>query len=217
MQRTQRSAALLLALIAVAGCISAPARAALTSEQASAWRSYIQDLDIVSVNEDPITERLGKALAHEFSTPLDAVQSSNVFTGSATRLRRVVKDLAAGHPVTIVALGGLATNGSDASSPGKNDYFARYVSYLANAFPNAKIKPVRATVGLAPSAVVVACLEKHLPKDADLVLVEMTANDGATMDSSIANPGQPKAYELLIRSVLAGTRQPAVVLTQVRF
>jgi hypothetical protein len=216
MPRPRRAAALLLALAAAAALAAGPARAALTAEQANSWAGYMQDLERVHVGSETLKESLGRVLSHEYSTPLPAVQSASVYTGGNARLRRVVADLTYGRPVTIVALGGLATNGSDASAPGKNDYFARYVSYLAKAFPNARIKPVRATVGLAPSAVVVACLEKHLPTDADLVLLEMNANDGATMDSSIPNPGQPKAYEMLVRRVLGGNKQPALVLTQVR-
>lgn len=44
----------------------------------------------------------------------------------------------------------------------------------------------------------------------------MTANDGVTMDSSIVAPWQPRAYEVLVRKVLSGDKQPALVLTQVR-
>jgi hypothetical protein len=222
MRRALRPAAAALAalaLLAAAGAaLAAPAATtALNAAQASEWQAYIQDVQALSVGGQQLGGSLQNVLNHAYSTPLTSVIASNAYTGGDARLRRVVADLLAGRNVKVVALGGRATNGSDASAPGRSDYFARYVTYLARAFPTATIRPVRASVGLAPSAIVVACLETHMPADADLVLLEMTANDGATMDSSIVNPSQPKAYEMLVRSVLKGVKQPAVVLVQVRW
>jgi hypothetical protein len=207
-----------VALLAAAGAaLGAPAATtALNSAQAAEWNAYVHDINALTIGGQQLGGTVENALNHAYSTPLGPVIASNAYTGGDARLRRVVSDLAAGKNVKIVALGGRATNGSDASAPGRSDYFARYVSYLARAFPSAAIRPVRASVGLAPSAIVVACLERHMPADADLVLLEMTANDGVTMDSSIVNPAQPKAYEMLVRSVMKGVKQPAVVLVQVR-
>jgi hypothetical protein len=211
-----RRAALLLAALALAGC-AAPARAALAAEKVTQWNGYIKDSLATAAGPKGAAAALQPVLsAHEFSTPLEAVQASNARLGSGARLRRVVSDLLAGKAVKVVAIGGVATNGSDASAPGKNDYFARYVQYLARAFPGASIKPVRSSVGLAPSSVVAGCLSQFLPADADLVILEMTATDGATMDSSIVAPNQPKAYEALVRKIMSGAKTPALILAQVR-
>lgn len=160
-------------------------------------------------------EQLGNVLAHKYTTPLWQIQSSNVYTAGNARYRRVVNDLRKGKAVKVVAIGGLATNGSDATNPGRNDYFALYVKYLSRAFPNAQIAAVRSSVGVAPSSVLAQCLENFLPADADLVLLEMTANDGVFMDDSLVNSHNAKAYELVMRKILESSKQPALLLTQV--
>lgn len=211
------AAAAAAALVLLLAAAAPPARAALSAADSAEWRSYISDTKAAGVGRASFASALGPVLIHDYTTPLEAVQAANVYAGGGARLRRVVSDLAAGRPVTIVALGGQATNGNSASAPGRTDYFTRLVGYLAKAFPHAPLRPVRAAVGLAPSAVVMACLDKYLPADAaDIILLEMAANDGATMDSSIVNPTQPKAYEMLVRKLMGGARQPAVILTQVR-
>ncbi|KAI8469582.1 MAG: hypothetical protein J3K34DRAFT_522045 [Monoraphidium minutum] len=208
-------AAPLLAAAALLAALVLPAAGLLTPAQSATWASYLRAEAAARPGGAAAASPLAAVFSsHGYSTPLDAVKSSNVYTGGNARLRRVVNDLLGGAAVKIVAIGGPATNGSDASQPGRNDYFAQYVNYLASAFPGATIKPVRAPAGLAPSAVVAGCLSRYLPDDADLVLLEMTANDGAVMDSSIVNPTQPKAYEILARRILEGSRKPALVLTQ---
>eukprot|EP00882_Tetradesmus_deserticola_P011320 GHRQ01011971.1.p1 GENE.GHRQ01011971.1~~GHRQ01011971.1.p1 ORF type:complete len:212 (+),score=62.26 GHRQ01011971.1:445-1080(+) len=159
---------------------------------------------------------LRSVLDYSFATPLRQVQASQVYQAGNTRFRRVVNDLQNGKPVKIVAIGGVATNGTAASSPGINDFFALYVKYLKRAFPNAQIESVRNSAGIAPSAVVSQCLGSYMPSDADLVLLEMTANDAVGMDNSLLDGHNAKAYELLMRGILAGDKQPALILTQVR-
>jgi hypothetical protein len=213
MARRSRAA---LALAAVALLVSAAAGAALSSGDMAAWRDYIRETAASAVGGSQLGNSLQTVLTHAYSTPLEAVQASNAYTGANARLRRVVSDLAAGKPVKVVAIGGPATNGSDASQRGRTDYLSRYVAYLSRAFPGSQITFVRASAGVAPSAVVAACADKYIPPDADLVLLELAANDGAVMDTSIVNARQPKAYEMLVRRIMGGTRQPALVLTQAR-
>lgn len=212
--RAAAAAGALLAALLAASCALAPTAALMTPSQLSQWDGYVKNLKAVSVGPKTAGSALDPVLTYQFSTPLEAVQSSNSYTGSNNRLRRVVTDLLAGKPVKVVAIGGVATNGSDASRPGTNDYFASYVAYLTRAFPAASVKAVRASAGLAPSSVVAACSDRYLPADADLVVLEMTASDGAGMDSSIVNPIQPKAYEVLVRKILGGKSQPALLMLQ---
>ncbi|GBF91597.1 hypothetical protein Rsub_04337 [Raphidocelis subcapitata] len=211
--RARAGARLALWLLLAAGC-AATARAALSAAQGDQWASYVKELSSAEVGTKSLSTSLSKVLSHTYSTPLPAVLSSNSYTGANARLRRIVADLMAGRAVTVAAVGGLATNGTDASEPGRSDYLARFVTYLERAFPTANITAVRSSAGVAPSAVVAACGDQFLPQNADIVLLELTANDAATMDSSIVNPMQPKAYELLLRRALKAPRQPAVVLTQ---
>jgi len=182
----------------------------------STWDKYTGQTSSLMLGQLSMGDQLGNVLNHKFSTPLWQIQSSNVYTAGNARYRRVINDLRKGRPIKVVAIGGVATNGSDATSPGRNDYFALYINYLARAFPKAQLTAVRSSVGIAPSPVLAQCLDNFLPADADLVLLEMTANDGVYMDNSVVMSHNAKAYELVMRKVLEGAKQPALVLTQVR-
>jgi hypothetical protein len=182
---------------------------------AAEWEEYKSQLQDVKLGRTSIGDALGSVMDYQFSTPLSQMQSSHVYQASNARYRRVVHDLLVGNPINLVAIGGVATNGSDASNPGRNDYFALFVNYLQTAFPRAKVRPVRSSVGIAPSAVVAQCLDNYLPSDADLVLLEMTANDAVGMDDSFIDSHNAKAYEMVMRKVLTAPRSPALILTQV--
>jgi hypothetical protein len=103
---------------------------------------------------------LSSVMVHAYRTPLDSVLGADVYTGSNARLRRVVNDLQNGNAITVLAVGGVATNGSDASQPGANDYVAQYIAYLQNAFPSATITAKRHSAGVAPSSIVAYCSDK---------------------------------------------------------
>jgi hypothetical protein len=208
------STALLLACGLVGLAVSAPVAPQATT--ISAWDRFNGQTSSLKLGQSSVGDSLGPVMAHKFSTPLSQVQASNVYTAGNARYRRVVNDLANGKAIKVVGIGGVATNGSDASAPGRNDYFAMYINYLARAFPRSQINAVRSSVGVAPSSVVAQCLDNFLPADADLVLLEMTANDGGFMDNSFIFSHNAKAYELVMRKVLQGSKQPALVLTQVR-
>jgi len=158
--------------------------------------------------------KLGDVLKYNFTTPLASVQRANAYRGGGTRMRRVVNALTTGQPIKVVAIGGIATNGSAASLAGSNDYVALFAGYLIKAFPKSKVEVVRESAGIAPSSVVAACVDRYLPSDADLVLLEMTANDAVILEDSISGAQTPQAYEALVRKVLAGSKQPALLLTQ---
>jgi hypothetical protein len=220
MGAARATAAVLLAcsLFSLVVCQTAqqaqPAGAAAAT--AATWDRFTGQTAATTLGSVSMGDQLGNVLGHRFSTPLWQIQSSNVYTAGNARYRRVINDLRNGRPIKVVAIGGVATNGSDASSPGRDDYFALYVNYLARAFPNAKLTAVRSSVGVAPSAVLAQCLDNFLPSDADLVLLEMTANDGVYMDNSVVVSHNAKAYELVMRKILESSKQPALILTQVR-
>lgn len=211
-RRLPAAALLLCSLFSIA--VTAPSRPGTANIGASAWDKFNEQTSGLVLSGASVGDQLGPVMAHQFSTPLTQIQSSNVYSAGNARFRRVINDLRQGKAVKIVALGGLATNGSDASQPGRNDYFALFVNYLARAFPRSQIAAVRSSVGVAPSAVVAQCFENFVPTDADLVMLEMTANDGQFMDNSIIFSHNAKAYELLMRKVLSGSKQPALLLTQ---
>lgn len=214
------TAALLLACSLFSIVIAQSSTAAATGSAGAAasgqaWEKFTGQTAALQLGQLSMGDQLGNVLSHRFSTPLWQIQSSNVYTAGNARYRRVVNDLRKGTPIKVVAIGGVATNGSAATSPGRNDYFAQYVNFLAKAFPNAQLTAVRSSVGIAPSPVLAQCLDNFLPNDADLVLLEMTANDGVYMDDSNVMSHNAKAYELVMRKVLESSKQPALLLTQV--
>jgi hypothetical protein len=204
-----------VAAAAEASPIAAAAGPAAGAATASTWDKYSGQIAALQLGQLSMGDQLGNVLDHKFSTPLWQIQSSNVYTAGNARYRRVINDLRKGQPIKVVAIGGVATNGSDATTPGKNDYFAQYINFLAKSFPNAQLTAVRSSVGVAPSPVLAQCLDNFLPSDADLVLLEMTANDGVYMDDSNVMSHNAKAYELVMRKILQSPKQPALLLTQV--
>jgi hypothetical protein len=168
-----------------------------------------------AVGSNEFGTSLRSVLDYSFSTPLKRVQIAET-SAPTNRFRRVVNDLLQGKQIKLVAVGGVATNGSNASNPGSNDYIAIYANYLMRAFPGAKVEVQRQSVGLAPSPVVAGCVSTFMPDDADLVLLEMTANDAIILDPSISGSQPAMAYEVLVRQALSGSKKPAVMLAQVR-
>lgn len=220
MGAARATAAVLLAcslcnIVIAQSSTASAAGAAAGAATASTWDKFTGQTAALQLGQLSMGDQLGNVLGHRFSTPLWQIQSSNVYTAGNARYRRVINDLRKGTPIKVVAIGGVATNGSDATQPGRNDYFALYVNYLAKSFPNAQLTAVRSSVGVAPSSVLAQCLDNFLPSDADLVLLEMTANDGVFMDDSNVMSHNAKAYELVMRKILQSSKQPALILTQV--
>ena len=120
-------AVLFAAVAAWARAAAAVPPAAAVSSGSAAWTLYQQAASGVAYGGGSVPSSV---LAHVFRTPLDAILASNVYSGSNARLRRTVRDLQDGKAIKVVAIGGLATNGTAATQPGRNDYFAQFVSYL---------------------------------------------------------------------------------------
>lgn len=207
---SSRLALLCSILLAAAACL-ATAQVAVGSD----WDAYNQARMQTSVGSNSFGTSLRSVLDYSFSTPLNRVQIAET-SAPTNRLRRVVNDLLSGKQIKLVAVGGVATNGSNASNPGSNDYVAIYANYLMRAFPGAKVVVHRQSVGLAPSPVVAGCISSMIPSDADLILLEMTANDAIILDPSISGSQSAMSYEALVRMALSGSNKPAVMLAQVR-
>jgi hypothetical protein len=211
------------ALVAAAAGLVAAAQAAAAAPSSSnpavtaQWETYLAQLGRSSVGT---TQGMDPFTAHRFTTPLQQVRSSAAYTGPNARLRRVVDALqrggSGGSKVKVVAIGGVATNGSDASAVGSTDYVSRYANFLVNAFPKAEIQIVRASAGLAPSAVVAGCPDQFLSaaRDADVVLLEMVPSDAPASEDVVIGAKLPAAYEALVRQALEGSKKPAVLLVQ---
>ncbi|KAI8467410.1 MAG: SGNH hydrolase-type esterase domain-containing protein [Monoraphidium minutum] len=165
------------------------------------------------------------------------------FAGGGARLRRVLRDLAAGgaplvsataggktsskaaapggprRPVKLAVLGGSISWGS-AVSGGVDDWFTLVTARLRDAFPNATVVGRNGCVPATPSSFMNMCLEQYLDDDVDLVFLEYATNDGwdITNDARkwVAAGGGVcvRTYERLLRKVMGRPRSPAVVLVQ---
>lgn len=121
-------AQLVCCMLLVSWAAAAMAQRATAATPASEWAVYQAQAASVSYGDSSTGDALGSVMrAHSFRTPLQRILASDVYSGSNARLRRVVNDLMTGKAVKVVAIGGVATNGTDASRPGTNDYVAQYV------------------------------------------------------------------------------------------
>jgi hypothetical protein len=114
---------------------------------------------------------------------------SLAYMGGGHRLRRVLRDLAAGgaagqdgpdgprQPVKIAVLGGSISWGS-AVTGGHDDWFTLVAARLREAFPRAKVVARNGCVPATPSSFMNMCLENYLDDDVDLVFLEYATNDG---------------------------------------
>lgn len=126
------------------------------------------------------------------------VQRAAGYYGTGTRLRRVAAKLLAGLPIKAFMLGGSVTLGVGASSP-EAKYAARFFDLLNTSFPHQDHVFANKGIGAAGSGIFAACLERMLPRDADLVVVEFTVNedDNAPFDSP-----QRRRFEQMLRKLL---------------
>ncbi|KAL4443942.1 hypothetical protein ABPG75_011679, partial [Micractinium tetrahymenae] len=123
------------------------------------------------------------------------------YYGTGARLRRVAAKLLAGLPIKAYTLGGSGTLGVGASSPDAK-YAARFFQLLNTSFPHRDHVFGNKGIGAAGSGIFAACLERMLPQDADLVVVEFTVNedDYAPFDS----PSRRRFEQMLRKALLLG-------------
>ncbi|KDD74140.1 hypothetical protein H632_c1539p0 [Helicosporidium sp. ATCC 50920] len=146
--------------------------------------------------------------------PPEALQRGLASLGSLHRMGRVVRRLQAGLSVHVVTVGGSTTSGRGAYRG--NSYPARFVRWLNAAYPcrgknEACHKLSNAGMGATPSALFAICLDKLVPLNGDLYVLEFAINDSwnAAIDS-----GSRASFEILLRRLLRLERAPAVALLQ---
>ena len=161
---------------------------------------------------------LAKLLEYTPSADHDALSRGVYTLGDRHRLRRFVDKLLSGQPVTVVMSGGSVTIGQGAIYD--HPYAKRFFQWIQETFPNPKHVLRNAAMSGITSAVASVCAKTLIP-DADLVIIEFTANDpipskrlslGNYSPNDAVTFATMKAYERLIRTVLGLESAPAVVL-----
>jgi len=124
-------------------------------------------------------------------------------------LRRVVNKLLQGEHIHVTTIGGSVTAGLHGIGDGHSwpDYL---FNYLNDTFPG----QVTSTNGAVPgtiSSYMSACVNIHVPKETDIVLVEYSVNDPYNAGPLFANEYR-RSYERLLRKLLVYPHEPAVIL-----
>ncbi|GFR48090.1 hypothetical protein Agub_g9777 [Astrephomene gubernaculifera] len=220
-------------LKSLAGCLLVLVTASLTSALEGEWlgndffeRTRVRpELDwdwgrtwsSMSINNQPVTSILSTVLGtYKFTLPRLQLQRGLAYVGSATRLRRVVRQLMSRNPTKptkIGVIGGSVSWGQGTRKRGEDDWFSVLSKWLLDAFPESNITTRNGCTPGVPASYMILCLELSVDPDVDLVFVEFTLNNG--FEDSLAENTIVKDMERLTRRVLALPGQPAVVLMHV--
>eukprot|EP00887_Chlorella_sp_A99_P007655 scaffold20.g7655.t1 len=163
--------------------------------------------------------------------PDDAAARGMSYLGSGARLMRAVEEMAEGKPQSVVVLGGSVSFGRGASWWG-SAYPVLLLDWVQKHFPAAAHSLKNAAIPASTSGVAAACTEALVPANASLVVLEARAGEGGRCGvgrrgalerlaaeysiNDIAGLGfdneQRRAYELLLRKLLAMPSRPAVLM-----
>ena len=128
-----------------------------------------------------------------------------VNSGDHHRLIRVMEKARRGEELCIAFLGGSITEGYS-SSRHENCYAARIFAWWQQSFPQSRMRYVNAGIGGTGSDYGAARAKRDvLSEKPDVVFVDFSVNDAA-------NEFYKECYEGLLRKLLGGPGQPAVVL-----
>ena len=130
--------------------------------------------------------------------------------GNHARLNCVLRRLETGDNVSIAVVGGSVSAGTSMRvRPDQSGLFHhKLLRWLQQRFPAAKIHLTNAAMPAVPPYYMEHCIQLHVPKHVDLVLLEAAAN----MCSKHDCPRGMMAVERILRSLLLFPRAPAVML-----
>ncbi|PRW45267.1 hypothetical protein C2E21_6426 [Chlorella sorokiniana] len=131
------------------------------------------------------------------------------YWGSGGRLQRVAQKLLTGQPVKVFTLGGSVTSGGGSSSSTKLGYVPRFFEFLQHNFPHKEHVLENKAIAASTAFMYAACLQHHVPEDADLVTLEFSVNEKP--DAPYPSP-ERRAFEQLLRRLLRLPGRPAVLV-----
>ncbi|KAL4423775.1 hypothetical protein ABPG75_001076 [Micractinium tetrahymenae] len=135
------------------------------------------------------------------------VERGMAYWGSGGRLRRISAKLLAGQAIKAVTLGGSVTYGNGASSPGRA-YAGRFFEFIRAAFPHRGHVLENKGMGAAGSGIFAACLDRMVPRDLDLAVIDFTVNDA---EEAAYDSAERRGYEQLLRKLLKLSSRPAII------
>jgi lysophospholipase L1-like esterase len=137
----------------------------------------------------------------------EEAQRGLAYYGSGQRLQAVVNKLMAGKPIKVFTLGASVTRGIGTTDR-KHSYANRLFEYIAHAFPHKGHVFINRGIGGTSSSIYSVCAEHMVHKDADLVVLEFSAND--KKDAPYTDP-ERRGYEQLVRKLLQLPGRPALI------
>ncbi|KAL4447553.1 hypothetical protein ABPG75_004772 [Micractinium tetrahymenae] len=129
------------------------------------------------------------------------------YWGSGERLKKVAAKLVAGKPIKVYTLGASVTRGIGTTDR-RYSYASRFFEYINSTFPHSDHVFVNRGIGGTSSAIYSVCAEHMVKQNADLVVLEFSAND--KRDAPYSDP-ERKGYEQLIRKLLNMRGRPALI------
>lgn len=137
----------------------------------------------------------------------EEAQRGLAYYGSGQRLQAVVNKLMDGKPIKVFTLGASVTRGIGTTDR-KHSYANRLFEYIAHAFPHKGHVFINRGIGGTSSSIYSVCAEHMVHKDADLIVLEFSAND--KKDAPYTDP-ERRGYEQLVRKLLQLPGRPALI------
>ncbi|GAW09144.1 capsule structure designer protein [Lentinula edodes] len=140
---------------------------------------------------------------------------SRAYEGPNARLKRVIRKLRSGQKIKIGIIGGSVSKGHGLTDR-RHNWSHIYAEYIRETFAkstssdaaNVEVELINGSVGATVSEYMETCFSEHIPKDVDLVIIELAIND-QRLDVLA------KGYENLIRAIFALPLRPAIINVQV--
>ena len=147
---------------------------------------------------------------HAPSLPRELLQRGVQYRGGDGLLRLATK-LARGQPISVGIVGGSVSVGHGARS-NRESWSGLMFDAIAARFPNPRHRYLNGAVGACGSSYFEACVDWHVPMDADVVFLEFAVNDGVPRSGDLFPLPEVKTLERLVRKLLAFKSSPAVVV-----
>ena len=134
----------------------------------------------------------------------------SLFHGDEEKLKMIMEKAYRGESIKISAVGGSVTQGqglADGDAEGVERYTERVARWANES--GLKINVTNGGFAACSSSYFASCVNLHVPIDADIVIVELAANDPwAYSDDTQAK----RVFERLIRKLLMREARPAIIL-----
>ena len=147
---------------------------------------------------------------HAPSLPRELLQRGVQYRGG-DGLPRLATNLARGPPISVGVVGGSVSVGHGARS-NREAWSGLMFDAIAARFPNPRHRYLNGAVGASGSSYFEACVDWHVPVDADIVFLEHAVNDLFPRSGDPFPRPEVKIVERLVRKLMAFKNAPVIVI-----